>query len=106
MYVILTSKDGQFRTEAPDGIRPLEAYDYLFYGRRRARFEIIELPGAELLREARIRIIDETQPGPGPGYVNNVPARLLTRYPSLEQARAELRHLTRFGRIETALERV
>ena len=28
MYVILTSKPGQFRTETVDGLRPLEAYDY------------------------------------------------------------------------------
>jgi hypothetical protein len=110
MYVILTSKYGQFRTEAPGGIRPIEIYDYLFYGSRRARFEIIELPEAELLREARIRIIDETSPGPGPGPgpgpINDIPARLLPRYASLEQARAELRHLTSFGRIATALERI
>ena len=32
MYVILTSKPGQFSTEIVDGLRPLEAYDYLFYG--------------------------------------------------------------------------
>ena len=35
MYVILTSKPGQFRTEIVDGLRPLEAYDYLFYGQTR-----------------------------------------------------------------------
>ena len=32
MYVILTSKNGQFRTEIIDGLRPLATYDYLFYG--------------------------------------------------------------------------
>ena len=32
MYVILTSKPGLFRTEIVDGLRPLQAYDYLFYG--------------------------------------------------------------------------
>jgi hypothetical protein len=43
MYVILTSKPGQFRTEVARGLRPLEAYDYLFYGQTRAHFVIAEL---------------------------------------------------------------
>ncbi|HUA77028.1 MAG TPA: ferredoxin [Acetobacteraceae bacterium] len=97
MYVILTSKSGQFRTETGDGIEPRETYDYLFYGQRRARFVI-----AELTRAAKIRVIDETPPG----YVNDIPARLLPKFASLDEARAELRHLTSYGRIETALERI
>ena len=35
MYVILTTKPGKFRTEIVDGLRPLEAYDYVFYGEKR-----------------------------------------------------------------------
>jgi len=38
MYVILTSKDGLFRTEIIDGLRPLASYDYLFYGTKKATF--------------------------------------------------------------------
>ena len=53
MYVILTSKPGQFRTEIVDGLRPLEAYDYLFYGDKKARFVI-----AELLKDTKIRVIE------------------------------------------------
>ena len=55
MYVILTSKPGQFRTEIVDGLRPLQAYDYLFYGIRKATFVI-----AELVKETKIRVVDET----------------------------------------------
>ena len=55
MYVILTSKPGQFRTEVVGGLRPLEAYDYLFYGHTKAHFVI-----AELLNEStRIRVIED-----------------------------------------------
>lgn len=97
MYVILTSKDGQFRTEATNGIRPCEAYDYLFYGQRKARFVI-----AELLRDVKIRVIDETPPG----FTNDIPSRLFAKFASVESAREELRHLTSFGSMRTALERV
>ena len=55
MYVILTSKPGQFRTEVASGLRPLESYDYLFYGETKAHFVI-----AELLEErTRIRVIED-----------------------------------------------
>ena len=43
MYVILTSKPGQFRTEIGAGLKPLDAYDYLFYGQKKAHFVIAEL---------------------------------------------------------------
>ena len=56
-YVILTSKPGQFRTELTEGLEPLEAYDYLCFGRKRAGFVI-----ARLATPTRIRIVDETPP--------------------------------------------
>ena len=43
MYVILTSKPGQFRTEIGAGLKPLDAYDYLFYGQKKAHFVIAVL---------------------------------------------------------------
>lgn len=97
MFVILTSKPGKFRTELADGVRPCEIYDYLFYGEKKARFVI-----AELERETRLRIIDETPPE----RISEVPSKFLPRYASLEEARQELRHLTSFGRMQTSLERV
>ncbi len=84
MYVILTSKPGQFRTEANDAVRPVEAYDYLFHGQARAHFVI-----GELLRESKLRITDERPPE----VTAVVPSRLLPKYPSIAAARAQLRQL-------------
>jgi hypothetical protein len=97
MFVILTSKPGKFRTELVDGLRACETYDYLFYGRQQARFVI-----AELQRDVKVRVIDEAPPM----HVNDVPSKFLAKYATVEDARAELRHLTSFGRMRTALERV
>ncbi len=94
MYVILTSKPGQFRTEVVDGLRPLKAYDYLFYGQKMARFVI-----AELLNEStKIRVIeDDTE------IVNDVPSKFLEKFETPEHAFSELNHLTTFGTMDTAL---
>lgn len=97
MYVILTSRAGQFRTEAVDGITPVEAYDYLFYGKQTARFVI-----AELTREVKVRVVEETPQG----TVNLVPSKFLERFDTLEAARAELRRLASFGSMGIALQRV
>ena len=94
MYVILTSKPGQFRTETVHGLRPLEAYDYLFYGQTKAHFVI-----AELLEErTKIRVVED-----GTSIVNDVPAKFLEKFETTEQALWELRHLTTFGHMETEL---
>ena len=83
-YIILTSKPGQFRTEPGDGVRPAETYDYFAHGRVRARFVI-----GEVLSEAKVRVIDETDPP----VVNNVPCKFFPRFDSLERARHELGQL-------------
>ncbi|HZC95008.1 MAG TPA: ferredoxin [Bradyrhizobium sp.] len=94
MYVILTSKPGQFKTEAVDGLRPLEAYDYLFYGHTKAHFVI-----AELLDEStRIRVIEEDS-----AIVNDVPSKFLEKFETTAQALKELEHLTTFGHMDTRL---
>jgi hypothetical protein len=94
MYVILTSKPGQFRTEIGQGLRPLEAYDYLYYGQKKAHFVI-----AELVNEsARIRIIED-----GSDIVNNVPSKFLEKFETIERAYKELKHLTTFGQMDTVL---
>ncbi|HYY61881.1 MAG TPA: ferredoxin [Burkholderiales bacterium] len=97
MYVILTSKPGQFRTELVAGLQAIEAYDYLFCGRKRAHFVI-----AELAAEVRIRIVEE---GARPA-VNEVPSKFLPHFATLEQARAELRQLAGNGALDAALVRV
>jgi hypothetical protein len=94
MYVILTSRPGRFRTEAVDGLRPVEAWDYLFGGRCKAHFVI-----AALERETKLRIVDETPPP----VTNLVPTKFLERFPSVEAARGELQGLTRFGSVRAEL---
>lgn len=97
MYVILTSKPGQFRTEAVAGLRPLEAYDYCFYGHIKAHFVI-----AELLEErTKIRVIED-----GSAIVNDVPSKFLEKFETTALALQELRHLTTFGHMETELRKM
>lgn len=97
MFVILTSKPGQYRTEVTDGLNPCEAYDYIFYGHKKAHFVIAELHG-----EPTIRVIDEVPPA----IVNEVPCKFLEKFETVEAARAQLRALVSFGRMEATLERV
>lgn len=97
MYVILTSKPGQFRTELGEGMRRIEAYDYLFCGRRRAQFVIAQIEG-----EPKVKIIDEAPPA----AVNLVPSKFLPRFDSLEKARRELQSLVSCAGIDVSLTRI
>jgi hypothetical protein len=96
MYVLLSSKPGAYHTDLTDGVRPCETYDYLFCGQKKASFVI-----AELLRECRVRVTDETPPI----VTTEVPSKFLPRFATIEDARRELRTLVRFGTIDTVLER-
>ena len=95
MYVILTSKTGEFRTEIGSGMQPVAVCDYLFYGTVRARFVI-----ARLEQDVKLRLVDEAPPH----LVNVVPTKFLQKFETVEQAMAELRHLTSFGHMDTRLE--
>lgn len=97
MFVILTSKPGQFRTEPGDGMQVIEAYDYLFCGRKRAHFII-----AEIQRDLKIRIVDES----APPVVNLVPSKFLPKFDSLEKARRELEQLVNANGMDIELVRV
>ncbi|MBS1182272.1 MAG: hypothetical protein H6Q99_2152 [Proteobacteria bacterium] len=97
MYVLLTTKPGEFRTEITDGLVAVESYDYVFYGRKRARFTIAELAGP-----TRIRIVEDEPPQ----IVNEVPNKLFESFDTLEAARDELGTLTRFGSMDIRLEKV
>jgi ferredoxin len=94
MYLILTSKPGQYRSEPGAGLQALEAYEYLDAGRLRARFVIAELEG-----DSRVRIVEES----AGGTVNAVPTKFFPRFASLDAARGELRDLCRTGRADTQL---
>ena len=96
-YVILTSKDGIFRTEGNDQLRPVETWDYIFYGQRRARFVV-----AELLGETRVRVIDEQTPP----NINLVRSKFLEHFDTLEDVRRELTSLTSYGTMDTSLRQV
>lgn len=94
MFVLLTSRPGQFRTEPTEGMTAVEAYDYVFYGKRTARFVIAELAG-----DTKVRVLEETPPG----IVNLVSTRFLDQYPTLDAARDALRKLASFGSMDLAL---
>ncbi|AUL17484.1 hypothetical protein AZ20_4738 [Bordetella bronchiseptica E014] len=96
MYVILTNKPGQFHTEAGPEFEVVEEYDYLFYGQRKAVYQIAALRG-----EAKVAIVEE---GPG-AVVNHVPSKFLEKFESLQGARDALTDLTRFGSMQAELVR-
>lgn len=84
MYVILTSKPGQFHTVSADGMQPVEAWDYLLCGRLRAHFVIAELAGA-----TRVTVIDETPPC----VTNHLPIKFLEKFATIDRARRQLEQL-------------
>lgn len=96
-YVILSSKSGFYHTDTSDDVRPCETWDYLFCGQKKARFVI-----AELLRECKVLVTDETPPA----VTTSVPSKFLPRFETIESARQELQALVRFGSMDTVLERL
>lgn len=101
MFVILTSKPGQFRTEAVPGVEPVETWEYLFYGRPKAIFVIAELaqaPGA-----VKVRVIDETGGPDAEPIVNHVPTKFLERFDTLDAAHRALQQLAHFGSMDLSL---
>ncbi len=97
MFVILSSRPGLYRTELGDGLEMCEAYDYLFCGQPKARFVI-----AALLRDVKIRVIDETPPE----RVNEIPSKFLPKFATVEDARAELLSLVSFRGLDTMIRRL
>ena len=94
MYVILTSKPGKYRSQPLPGMRSVEAYDYIFYGEKKAHFVIAEL----LDDRARVRVIED-----GTEIVNDVPCKFFSKFETIQGALNEIRHLTSFGHMETDL---
>ena len=88
VFVILTTKPGQYRTEIGDGLCAIERYDYTLCGRTRAQFTI-----ARLEAPTRVKVVDETPPM----VVNYVPSKFLPRFDTVEGARAQLAELARSG---------
>lgn len=94
MFVILTSKPGKYRTELGAGLRPVEAWDYMFFGRLLAQFVIAEIEG-----NPRVRVVDLA----GQPIINEVPSKFLQKYDTPDGARAELRSMAHFDQVEIAL---
>jgi hypothetical protein len=85
-FVILTSKPGQYETEMIEGLVAAESYEYKFYERTLARFDIVRL-----VEDVRIKIVDVQDPA----QVNLVPSKFLEKFVSIEDARAALRILVK-----------
>ena len=96
MYVILTSKPEIYTSALDDESAVVESYKYIFYDRCKAIFEI-----ARLEQDAQVTIT-EVEP---PHIRNRVSTKFLGHYDTLDEARAELNHLTRFGGLQASLER-
>jgi len=94
MYVVLTSKPGEYRTEPGAGVEIVAAYEYRFYGRLKAIFAI-----ARIREAARVRIVEETPDG----TINDIATRQMEKFDTCEEAYAELVGLTRFGSMEAEL---
>lgn len=107
MFVILTSKPGQFRTEAVPGVEPRETWEYLFYGRPKAIFVIAELTQAQ--GPVKVRVIDESGESDGSGasgtapVVNHVPTKFLERFDTLAAAHDALQKLAHFGSMDLSI---
>lgn len=96
MYAIITNKPGQYHATIGDGAAVVESYEYLFYGRLKAIYQLVELQ-----RETRVVITEDTPP-----YISNsVPTKFLEKFPTLQAAREELQHLVGFGRLDATLRR-
>ncbi|HEX3636982.1 MAG TPA: hypothetical protein VHV99_16120 [Paraburkholderia sp.] len=84
MYIILTSKPGQYRSEATDGITPVGAYDYFYCDRHIATFVL-----ASIGKDSRVRIVDESSPP----TVNLVPTRFFEKFSTREAALISIQEL-------------
>ncbi|WP_256988583.1 ferredoxin [Bordetella genomosp. 9] len=95
-YVVLTSRPGVYRSEPPAEAGIAETYDYLFYGKPKAVFQIVSL-----IAGGRVRIVEDAPPH----TVNLVPMRIMERYASLDDARTAIRQLANFGTLQATLVR-
>lgn len=94
MFIVLTTKPGEYRTEAGEGTTVLSSYEYKFYNKTKAIFSI-----AQIEEGARVVIIED---GEG-GTINSIPTRQMEKFTSVEEALNELESLTQFGSIEAEL---
>lgn len=83
MFIVLTSRPGQYRSEPTPGITALETHDY-FYGKRHVAAFVV----ARLDTPSRVRIVDEAG-----GDANLVPTKFFEQFESVPDALASLQSL-------------
>ncbi len=83
MFIVLTSRPGQYRSEPTPGITALETHDY-FYGKRHVAAFVV----ARLDTPTRVRIVDEAG-----GDANLVPTKFFEQFESVPDALASLQSL-------------
>ena len=84
MYIVLTSRPGQYRSEPTPGITPVEIHDYFYGARHVAAFVVAKLDGT-----SRVRIVDEADPD----RANLVPTKFFESFDSVSEAVASLEAL-------------
>ncbi|MDR3100319.1 MAG: hypothetical protein LBV73_25050 [Paraburkholderia sp.] len=96
MYIVLTSRPGEYRSEPTPGITPVETHDYFYGTRHVAAFTVAELDG-----EARVRIVEEA----GSQQANLVPTKFFEKFATLPDALHSLEELTAKGHAQAHLVR-
>lgn len=94
MYAIIASKPGQYKAHVCGDAAVVETYEYMFYGKVKAVYQVIELQA-----EAQIQIIEDDPPQ----ATNTVSTKFLEKFETLEAVRSELKQLITFGGLEATL---
>jgi hypothetical protein len=86
MYVILTNKDACVTTTNSKGLVPVESYNFLFFGKLKANYTIVEVTEDN----AKIQITETTT---DKSYVNHIPVKFFDSYGTIKEAQEELQEL-------------
>lgn len=85
MYLIATSKPGDYEARLENGVRPVETYHYMFHGRLHAIYTIAQADGPG----ARVSIVDAEDPR----CVSRIPVKFFGDFDDLAEARREIEQL-------------
>lgn len=96
MYIVLTSRPGEYRSEPTPGVTPVETHDYYYGMRHIAAFVVARIEGP-----ARVRIVDET----APHGANLVPTKFYEKFESVSEAIASLEALVGHEHTQARLRR-
>jgi hypothetical protein len=95
MFVLITSKMGEYQAEPESGLTPVKHYDYYFYNKKKAEICIARVDSDS----ARVRI---TEVGDR-GARNSIPIKFFESFDSLQHAEKELQHLASSTTLDVAL---